>query len=309
MTVLILGSSGRLGRFITNYLFSRNYKIIAHLRDYKKRLMLNDKIEKIYFDHETMKNKKLNFNKIDLIINCVGETKNENLMDISNVYFLEKILKSCSSFPSKKFNIIHFSTIAIYSNSKQNIINENTALQNDNKYEKTKIDSENLLTSYSNKFPNISYYIFRLGIVYGPNFENNILNGLCSIAKKGFLVNKKNTSCPFIDIREITQIIDLTLINKISNNQVYILTHNYKLKDILISLKERFNYNLKIINLNSFSIYLFIKLLSLISNKINLNHYVFFSSEKYFLNQKILRYNKSSIKYNLLDFIKSELRL
>ena len=153
----------------------------------------------------------------------------------------------------------------------------------------------------------MSYFIFRLGIVYGPLIESNIINGLIKLSKNKTLFTVKNTYCPFIDIREVVQFTELCFHNKILKNSTYILTENYKLDDIVYAFKNKFNHKRRIITINKFILFSIFKLLSFFSNKINIQQYIFFSSSKIFYDSIISDYRQNLKKYNLIEYIKNEL--
>lgn len=304
MKILILGTSGKLGNFIATNLFEKKYEIIAHVRNSKKRTNLNKNIKTVFFDIDS-KFSKLNFdiNSIDFIINCVAETKDIKLMNNANILFLKKFLDTFTKISKNKFTFLHFSTIGIYSKNKNKIITEDSKPKPSNQYERTKNESEKIIKSYSHKFKNMSYYIFRLGIVYGPSIESNVLNGLQKISNKIFYFKLSNTYSPFIDIRDICQFIELSLQNKILINNSYNLTENYKLEDIIFSFRNKNKSKSIIIKLNKKIVYLFFLFFSTISYRINMQQFTFLSSEKQFNNKKISLYRKNLKKYNLINFI------
>lgn len=308
MKILVLGSSGRLGNYITNFLFDKNYRVLGHLRNNKKKVNFNKKIEFTYIDINTEINKtNFDINSIDFIINCVVETKNIKLMYNSNITFLKKIIELFATESKNHFTLIHFSTIGIFSKNNSTYITKDSISKPSNYYEKTKNESEKLIINYSEKLNNMSYFIFRLGIVYGPLIENNIINGLVKLSKNKALFTVKNTYCPFIDIREVVQFTELCFHNKILKNNSYILTENYKLDDIVDALKNKFNNTRRIIRINKFILFSIFKLLSFFSNKINIQQYIFFSSSKIFYDNMISDYRKNLKKYNLIEYIKNEL--
>lgn len=304
MKILILGASGNLGKYITNFLFINKYDVIAHLRNKKKNINFNEKIKLINFDINSNFSKlNFDFNSIDFIINCVAETKKVKLMNNSNILFLKIFLEKFTQLSKNKFTLIHFSTIGIYSKNDSKIISEESTPIPSNEYEKSKNEAEKIIKLYSKKFRNMSYYIFRLGIVYGPSIESNVLNGLQKISNKIFYFKLSNTYSPFIDIRDICQFIELSLQNKILINNSYNLTENYKLEDIIFSFRNKNKSKSIIIKLNKKIVYLFFLFFSTISYRINMQQFTFLSSEKQFNNKKISLYRKNLKKYNLINFI------
>jgi len=308
MKILVLGSSGRLGNYITNFLLDNNYQVLGHLRNNKQDVNFNKKIEFMHIDINTKIND-LNFdiNSIDFIINCVVETKNVKLMDKSNILFLKKIIDLFADGSKNHFTLIHFSTIGIFSQNNSKYINQDSIAKPSNYYEKTKNESEKLIKYYSEKLNNMSYFIFRLGIVYGPTIDNNIINGFIKLAKNKTLFRVKDTFCPFIDIRDVVKFIELCFQNKILKNNSYILTENYQLDHIIDALKNKFIQKQRIITLNKFILFIIFKFLSFFSNKINIQQYIFFSSSKIFYDNRISGYSKNLKKYNLIEYIKNEL--
>ena len=215
MQVLVLGSSGRLGRNLVQHFIDENFFVYAHY--FKNKINFNSKnVKSISFDITNPDNISLNYFKdIKYIINCIGELNNQSKIYETNsnsvLLFLQKIKKlNCNNIISW----IQISSIGVYGDTKEIQINEETKCYPNNDYEKSKYQFENFLKSESVD-KSFKYIILRPSIIYGPNINNNVLNGLVRIANLNFFIIPKNKNhlCPFIDVRELCEIV-LQIIKK-----------------------------------------------------------------------------------------------
>ena len=160
MKIVILGSNGLLGNTISKYFFERaDYQTIAVLRDFSKIKLFNQKYHKNFLIIEnildyTETKKQLQRLKPDILINCLGITNKERVVNSSQI---ENIININSLLPHRLQRIcyevgtrlIHLSTDCIFSGGKGSYI-ENDIPDPTDIYGRSKllgeVDFENTLT-------------------------------------------------------------------------------------------------------------------------------------------------------------------
>tara|TARA_B100000886_G_scaffold324732_1_gene269662 strand:- start:6380 stop:7252 length:873 start_codon:yes stop_codon:yes gene_type:complete len=129
MKLLILGANGLVGNTIAKYFFERTaYQTIAIIRDYSKIKLFNEKYQQNFsvinniLDFDETK-KKLQCLRPDILINCLGITNKQNLVNsnqIENIININSVLphrlqRICSDLDAR---LIHLSTDCIFSGSR-----------------------------------------------------------------------------------------------------------------------------------------------------------------------------------------------
>ena len=135
--VLLTGASGYIGKSIFTFLSEcNNYELYILSRDcsnmnYKNCISL-DKTGGINFD---------------FIINCIGETKNDDLMDNINNIFCKELFNTLNLTNVKKF--IHFSTVSVYDQNVIGLIDKDGKINLDSVYASSKFEFDKFLLSQS----------------------------------------------------------------------------------------------------------------------------------------------------------------
>lgn len=306
MSILILGSSGRLGRHLVEYFINENYFVYAHY--FKNEINFNSKnVKNITFDINKPDNINLNYLKdIKYVINCIGELNNKSKIYETNskslLFFLQKIKKINSN---NNISWIQISSIGVYGNSKEIKIDEKTKCYPNNDYEKSKYQFENILKLESSD-KSLKYVILRPSIIYGPNIRNNVLNGLLKIAKCHFFIIPKNKhhSCPFIDVREVCEIVLQIIKKNLVYNETFNISKNYKIEDVKYAIEKKINKKIYVFYLNNFFIIIFFYIIRFFSSKMKDSVLSFFLSTKKYSNSKITNLLNYKSNYDLIEFIK-----
>lgn len=173
--ILITAGNSNIGFDLVSYFVNKKYDVCETYRK-NKNLIINSHLTHINYDFKKKFQLKENF---DLLIHCAALTPykhkiSSNVMKL-NVDGFKKILNSKSQF--KK--IVLLSTVSVYGNIDNKIINENTSKKQVNAYGYSKIKMEEILIKYCKKYK-VNYLILRLPGVVGNfqsdvNFINNII--------------------------------------------------------------------------------------------------------------------------------------
>ncbi len=185
--ILILGSSGLLGRNLCLYL-KKNYEIFAHVN---KRYVYFEGIKK--FDFNFFNKKKLiNFlikYKPNIIINSTGITNVEDCeKDKLKAYKINVGANDLFSSLSLKYNFkfISISSDHLYGNNNKKKFSESDLTNPVNYYAYTKIKSENIILKNSNNSLILRTNFFGNGFHYRKSFSDQIIEKLNN-GEKNFL--------------------------------------------------------------------------------------------------------------------------
>jgi nucleoside-diphosphate-sugar epimerase len=180
MNVLITGSSGFLGRHVTNFL-KKNCAIFE--------LLNPGTIQSIRLDKEIP-----NFiHSFDLVVHCAGkahsipynEVQGYNFFEV-NVLGTQNLLKGLSlSFPPKQF--VFISSVAVYGREEGVNIMESEKLSALDPYGLSKIQAEQIVIDWCKK-NNVVCTILRLPLLVGKNPPGN-LGAMIKVIQKGYYFN------------------------------------------------------------------------------------------------------------------------
>ena len=253
MKIMVTGSGTNIGNHIAEKLLKNNYNVTCtYHKKYPKNLKKykNSNILKINLDKKIKKN----FN-IDTLIHCASATpeKYQNkYFNKINVWGFNNLLKKMQS---KKLNkVILISSIAIYENNKQKLINEKTNPKFDSEYALSKIKQEKTLKNF--KKQGLKKIILRLPSILSKNSKVNFYCNAVINIKKGrkiFLFGKKKKINSIFYIDDLTKLILLLIKSKNKTlRQTYNVasTEPMKILDVLKKIYKKLKKPRKIILIN-----------------------------------------------------------
>ncbi len=259
--ICIIGSNGFIGKNIYDKLIrNEEFKIIRY-----------SSLKNKFLDKYTNDN-------FDILIFCSGLHPHID-QKIKDIFLKNKeILRKCKKlfFLSKK--IIFFSSFKTSFNKNSNHIkfsNKYNFYEFDSEYGKSKIILEKVFLKICNKYKK-KYIIISPTHVVGPNDPNSNPNNkfLLDIWKKKIIIYP-NVNIPLIDVRNLSNFVEDSILNDTINNQKVIIN------DSTIKLKEY----IKIVKQGNFYIGL----------NINLRLIIFINKTLNFLGIKLI--NKNRAKY------------
>jgi nucleoside-diphosphate-sugar epimerase len=236
-TILILGAGGLLGNVLRERL-EKSYYVIGFSHKKNK----NNNIIKTNYKFSLKEN--LIIKKADVIINCIGESSNENKMNEININILKRIALKISYFKKKK-TFIHISTCGIYGSPMNTLIDEKYNPSPQTKYSKTKLQGETVLQD--NLGTNINLIILRPSQIIGLKMRNTSLKKLYTFIKqkKFFFVNNHYSIFSYIMERDLSAVINNLIKKNFKTRKIYNIsndiTYNNLVKIIQKSLKQN-NY-------------------------------------------------------------------
>ena len=176
--VLILGSSGLLGRNLCLYL-NKNYEIFAHIN---RRFVYFDGVKKFdfnFFNKKKLKNFLIKYQP-NIIINCTGITNVEECeKDKFKAYKINVGINDLFSSLSLKYNFkfISISSDHLYGNNNKKF-SETDLTKPLNYYAYTKIKSENKILKNSKNSLILRTNFFGNGFHYRQSFSDQIIEKL-----------------------------------------------------------------------------------------------------------------------------------
>jgi len=236
--ILLTGSSGFLGMYISNFLESKKYNVLKLGRGLNSEIkfdLTHDNIPKV---------------SVDFVVHVAGKVHSipkdkQEEIDFFNVNYLgtKKIL-SCLDLKKIK-TIIFISTVAVYGKDTGDMLNEETPLGGNTAYALSKIKAEKAVTNYGIK-NNIKTVILRLPLITGKNPQGN-LNSIIKAIKKGyyFRIGKGEAKKSIISAIDI-----VNLIPELFNlNGIYNLTdiNHPKISEIDSIIANQYNIRIKTI--------------------------------------------------------------
>lgn len=252
--ILILGANGLIGRFFFENL-NKNYNVngLSHKKTNNKKIFKTN--------YKNFSKKILTIiNQADFIINCIGESNNENRMKEININVLKNITSQIRN--KKKYRtFVHLSTCGVYGASNQKReINEKTKSIYTSLYSKTKIEGERILSK--NLKGVATLIILRPSQIIGLNMKNTSIKKLYFFIKKKlfFFVNNKNSFYSYIFADDLLNVIN-KLITKKTYNNIYNISNKIKYYNLVKIIQKNLNQNFSFPNINhnliKFLIYIF----------------------------------------------------
>ena len=249
-TILILGAGGLLGNALRERLKNTN-----NIVGFSHRKNKNKNIIKTNY-HFTLK-ENLIIKRADVIINCIGESNNENRMNEINVNILKKIALKISRF-KKKITFIHISTCGIYGSPMNTFINEEYNPFPKTKYSKTKFEGEIILKN--NLKTNINLIILRPSQIIGLKMRNTSLKKLFIFIKrkKFFFVNNHHSIFSYIMERDLAVVISILIKKNFRTRRIYNISNDITYKKLVKVMQKSLNQNNYLYSINPIILRLFI---------------------------------------------------
>ena len=249
-TILILGAGGLLGNALRERLKNTN-----NIVGFSHRKNKNKNIIKTNYDFTSKEN--LIIKRADIIINCIGESNNENRMNEINVNILKKIALKISHLKQKK-TFIHISTCGIYGSPMNTFINEEYNPFPKTKYSKTKFEGEIILKN--NLKTNINLIILRPSQIIGLKMRNTSLKKLFIFIKrkKFFFVNNHHSIFSYIMERDLAVVISILIKKNFRTRRIYNISNDITYKKLVKVMQKSLNQNNYLYSINPIILRLFI---------------------------------------------------
>ncbi|ENW25301.1 hypothetical protein F925_00635 [Acinetobacter lwoffii NCTC 5866 = CIP 64.10 = NIPH 512] len=224
--ILITGSNGFLGQYLSQFLAEKGYSVVAHTR--KAQTFDHSNIRNINFDlNDNLDN--INLNQIEVIIHCAGrahvmhETAASPLEAYrhTNVQGTLNLAQKAVQSGVKRF--IYLSSIKV--NGEQTTtqaFQPNDHVHTDDPYGLSKYEAEQALLELSQN-TGLEVVIIRPVLIYGPNVKANFKSMVNLASKKlplpiGCLDNKRS----MVSVYNLADLIHVCMTHPNANGEVFI---------------------------------------------------------------------------------------
>jgi nucleoside-diphosphate-sugar epimerase len=222
LNILILGSNGSIGSFLTEYLRVKNVNVLGSSRDKNGICInpLNTNIESI--------DKILNSHQITHVINCIGKKNIQNAEDmLSNSFTMSPFYDTMSAKEISFINIGSMAEYSLHKSTEHTIIDENFEENPKDLYGKSKL----LGTRLSQAHNNLNIITLRLSNVISQHMPPSSLVGALVGGSKNqsdnsVSVNSKDDRRDFIDLRDVSELI-YSLVSKSLTPGIYNVGSGY----------------------------------------------------------------------------------
>src|SRR5438445_2065455 len=249
--IVVLGSTGFVGRSLLNKLRNEEYKlkIIIHKNDIK--------IKTKKFKGDILRHGILDdvIEKGDVVVNLIGQTsgKDSDLIDLNLIGGLN-LLNTCVK--RKTSQIILVSSINVYGENMNKPSRETDDLKPETNYGWIKLSTEKIYEYYS-RIHGLNITILRMSHLYGPSKKTGIIANLISSTKNNNTVtvyNRGKQLRDFLFVDDASDGIIQTIKNPLGGFNIFNISSRkrYMVKD-LIKIIEKITHKRLNVNLSSLS--------------------------------------------------------
>lgn len=266
MKICLLGYSGNIGSKLLIKLNNskNNLILISRIKKHK-----SDKLNYIFCDLNEKSNELTKaFSDCDVIINMIGEYKDESKMMQTNFKLVQNLFEHINvGKRKKKIHFVQISSCSVYGyNNQKRYLSENSKTIPTNYYGKTKLYAENLIKKNKNKL--FTFSIIRpSGVI--DNTNNNSLLKFLDIATKKIVIlfGKKDSIGNFVHIDDLIELIHEVTFNKKAQNKIYNISNNFTYDDLLRYIDEKLSISpVRIYFYSDLFLKIYLSLRKLISN-------------------------------------------
>lgn len=226
MNILITGSNGFLGQYLTQFLAEQGYSVLAHTR--QAQTFAHPNIKNINFDlNDNLDN--IDLGQVEIIIHCAGRAHVMNETAASpleayrqtNVQGTLNLAQKAVESGVKRF--IYLSSIKV--NGEQTTtqaFKPNDCVQTDDPYGLSKYEAEQALLELSKNI-GLEVVIIRPVLIYGPNVKANFKSMVKLASKKlplpiGCLDNKRS----MVSVYNLADLIHTCMTHPNANREVFL---------------------------------------------------------------------------------------
>lgn len=245
LSIAITGASGFIGKHLISDLQFTKHKIKLITRNSNYLIppgISTDNFEIVKADLTDLESLINAFAGVDLIVNLAAEVRNYNKVYETNVAGTKNLIQAAVKNKVKK--IIHLSSVGVVGlsfDSREKIVFENEVCKPQNEYEKTKFESETLL-SQAAESGQFNLVVLRPTNVFGEQHPFNALLHLMKFIKSGkSVLLTKNAWVNYVYVKDLTQLI-VQFINHEIRNEIYNVGESMplnKLYDVLFDLLNK----------------------------------------------------------------------
>lgn len=234
--VLVTGATGFIGSSLVQALVADGYAVRALTRS--ETTFFSDNVEIVIGD---LTHHDVDLEKIvagcDVVVNCAGEIHDEATMHALHVDGTRRLLSAFKQYIAGQGHWVQLSSVGAYGPpdipGQPRVVTEDSMLNPRGTYEITKtIADQHVMESADSLF---EYTILRPSNVVGMNMPNQSFASLLGIIKKGlfFYIGSREAIATYIHVDDVVEALMLCLKHPAARNQVFNLSNDCKLADIV----------------------------------------------------------------------------
>lgn len=198
-----------------------------------------------------------------VIYNCAGSYSNKDDINIELPKLIFNVLNKLDELHEVHF--IQLSSVGVYglsNSSVSNLVTELSIYQPKNAYEYSKLEADKFIIN-STKNSRVNFTILRPTNVIGKKMKNDSFRQFISAASTFyyFKVGFKKTIANYIHINDVVTALILVMGNKSAFNEIFIISNDMYLEDIVKVIRREFNIYYPIFSIPKFFLILLITFL------------------------------------------------
>ena len=231
LTVAVTGGTGFVGRVLVKELVKQGYCVRILTRSSPQNtdgavVFIGDLCdEQVNLD--------LFFLNVDVLFHCAGELNDESKMKKLHVFGTKRLLYAAEQAGVQRF--VQLSSVGAYGNQCTGVITEYTNENPSNIYERTKTESDNIVSR-----SDIKSFIVRPSNIFGNNMPNNSLRQLVNAIQSGrfFYIGNKCANLNYVHVDDVVSALILVGKSEISECQTYIVSQNIETGTLVAALQN-----------------------------------------------------------------------
>lgn len=232
----------------------------------------------------------------EVVINCIGELKDESKMHETNFNLVKKLTDVITS-NELSIHYIHLSSVGCYGAVENNfgkkvLVDETASEVPVGVYENTKTLADNYVIANFSNNSHGSYTIIRPTIVFGKDMPNNSVRALGEVVKnhRFFYIGSQQAVSNYIHVDDVAASIVLSLKKRgASKNQLFIVSNDCAQKDVINAFARFFKVKEPSLRFPLWLVIIVTKIMQSIwsSSPLTLSRVRYLSSQIHYSNSKI----------------------
>ncbi|MFU2328102.1 NAD-dependent epimerase/dehydratase family protein [Pseudomonas sp. NFX98] len=244
MKALVLGANGFIGTKLVHRLIEDGHQVRILTRTQGK--IPSENTEVFVGD---LKDPNLDFvalsNGCEVIFNCAGEIRNDDLMHELHVASTERFLKVLAeSTAARPVHWVQLSSVGAYGSvpNVERVVTEETQVNPKGQYEVTKTLADQCIVEMSSS-GRFTYSILRPSNVFGPAMPNNSIRQLAGIVRRRlfFYVGFNNSIATYIHVDDVVSALLLCGFDGRAKGEIFNISNDCSLREVIGGLASGFS--------------------------------------------------------------------
>lgn len=243
MKILILGANGFIGAPLLNEVLAQGHKVRVLTRREGGAYPVAVELFKGDLTSDTLDVDSL-VSDCDIVINCAGEIRNEQLMQELHVNATHRLLGAIArrlTQPGRRCHWVQLSSVGAYgpASGQERVVTEDTQPNPIGVYEVTKTEADRLVVDATNH-TGFTYAILRPSNVYGSGMPNNSLRQLASLIRRRIFiyVGFERSVATYIHVDDVVKALVLCAFEKNARGQIFNISNDCFFDEVINGLAD-----------------------------------------------------------------------